>query len=415
MTTAIQPVTFFIPSTAGEPIEVDVQHSGLRMVLVNREAVGRLGDEWRALGVYFLLGPSPSKPDRFQAYVGEVGHRDLLTRLVEHVRQKAWWNRALLIASVTSDGFNSAEIGWLEGRLYDVLNNATMADVMNQGRPGDDSIAPKNRGVLERYVEPVIAALRACGAPPDTADQRPVPRGKARSYFRESVKDLIDAGLLKSGTRLQPLRKHLTKTALVLEDGNLDIDGQVFTAVSTAAVAVSGSKSEPGWEFWGAPSGGGAFVPLYELRDRLRADNAAQSSAAIIQPSSARATGPDSAPPPTSPAIHRRRFAESLSDLIAARLVEAGEGLRTMRRAGDAEASITGDGRVRVGDSVYSSLSAAAVAASGNKSEPGWEYWAVVREGRLVPLYNLRDRLRETATTTPVPEESLADVRAGKA
>ncbi len=410
MTAAIQPVTFFIPSTAGEPVEVDVQHSGLRMVLVNREAVGRLGNEWRVLGVYFLLGPSPSKPDRFQAYVGEVGRRDLLTRLVEHVRQKAWWNRALLIASVTPDGFNSAEIGWLEGRLYDVLNNAVAADVMNQGRPGDDSIAPKNRGVLERYVEPVIAALRACGAPPDTADQRPVPKGKARSYFRESVKDLIDAGLLKPGTRLQPLRKQLLKTALVLEDGNLDVDGTVFTAVSTAAVAVSGGKSEPGWEFWGAPSGGGDFVPLYELRDRLRADNAAQSSTAIVQPSGARAISLDSVATPTTPTTHRRRFTESLSDLIAAGLVEAGEVLRTVRRTGDAEASITDDGKVRMGDSVFSSLSAAAVAASGNKSEPGWEYWAVVREGRLVPLYVLRERLRNTGagSQTESPFTQLA-------
>lgn len=264
-----QPVRFYVPTSSAEPIEIDVAHSGLRMVLVNRESAQRLGDEWKVLGIYFLLGPSPDDPERFRAYVGEVGRRNLLLRLKEHAVQREWWSRALLI---TSDEFNSAEIGWLEGRLYDVLKNATAADVMNKGRPGDDSIALKDRGVLERYVEPIVAALRACGASPDTVDQKPVPKGKKRARYQESVKDLIDADLLKVGTRLHPLRKNLTTTALVLEDGSLEIIGVVYAAVSPAAQAVSGNKSEAGWVFWGAPSGDGGLVSLFDLRNRLRAD-----------------------------------------------------------------------------------------------------------------------------------------------
>lgn len=263
-----QPVRFYVPSSSAEPIEIDVAHSGLRMVLVNRESARWLGEEWKVLGIYFLLGPSPDHPERFRAYVGEVGRRDLLVRLKEHADQREWWNRALLIASE----FNSAEIGWLEGRLYDVLNNAIAADVMNKGRPGDDSIAPKDRGVLERYVEPIVAALRACGASPDTADQKPVPKGKKHTHYGESVKDLIDADLLKVGTRLHPLRTNLTTTALVLEDGSLELAGVVYAAVSPAAQAVSGNKAEAGWDFWGAPSGDGHLVSLFDLRERLRAD-----------------------------------------------------------------------------------------------------------------------------------------------
>src|SRR4051794_24433756 len=99
------------------------------MALVSRESVTQLGEKWAVLGVYFLLGPAED-PDKFRAYVGEVGRRTLLLRLKEHAKQKDWWSRALLIASA-SDEFNSAEIGWLEGRLYDVLNNAVAADVQN--------------------------------------------------------------------------------------------------------------------------------------------------------------------------------------------------------------------------------------------------------------------------------------------
>ena len=39
-----------------------------------------------------------------------------------------------------------------------------------------------------------------------------------------------------------------------------------------AAQAVSGNKAEAGWEFWGAPSGDGSYVSLFDLRERLRAD-----------------------------------------------------------------------------------------------------------------------------------------------
>ena len=186
----VQPVTFYVSSSSTEPVEVRVSHSGLRMMLVNRESLGLLDDSWAVLGVYFLLGPFEGDPDLYRAYVGEVGKRTLLLRIKEHVDSKQWWSRALLIASA-SDEFNSAEIGWLEGRLYDVLNNAVAAEVMNKGRPGDDSLAPQDRGVLERYVEPIMAALRACGASPDTADQRPqLPKGHKKKVYKESYRKL---------------------------------------------------------------------------------------------------------------------------------------------------------------------------------------------------------------------------------
>jgi hypothetical protein len=227
------------------------------------------------LGVYFLLGPSEDDPDRFRAYVGEVGKRDLLTRLKEHAKAKEWWNRALLIASA-SDAFNSDEIGWLEGRLYDVLNNAVAADVMNRGRPGDDSLPMREQAVLERYIEPITSALRACGAPPDTVDQRSGAvsrRRPPRKRYSETIVDLVNAGLLKPGTRLRPTRAKLEGRAIVCESGDLEVDGKHYSSPSSAAQALSGNQSEPGWDFWGAPSGDGSFAPLAELRQKLRKSN----------------------------------------------------------------------------------------------------------------------------------------------
>jgi len=83
-TSAVQPVTFYVRTASAERVEVDVAHSGLRMVLVNRDSVRRLGAEWRVLGVYSLLGPSLSGPDRYLAYrpsgVGSVYAQDRRTR-----------------------------------------------------------------------------------------------------------------------------------------------------------------------------------------------------------------------------------------------------------------------------------------------------------------------------------------------
>ena len=396
----LQPVTFYVPTSASEPIELNVTHSGLRMVLVSRDAIGRLGDEWKVLGVYFLLGPDPASSDRFLAYVGEVGRRTLLLRLTEHAAQKPWWNRALLIASSSAEGFNSAEIGWLEGRFYDVLNNAVAATVMNKGRPGDDSISSKDRGVLERYVEPTIAALRAVGAAPDTADQQPVPAGKKRTVYRESVKDLIDANLLKAGTRLRPVRKHLTTPALVMDDGSLDVEGTRYAAVSTAAQAVSGNQSEPGWEFWGAPSGDGSFVSLFALRDRLRADRP-EAPAPAARPTQAANAMPEPAAAPNTPSTvggvrHKRHYKESVLDLIAAGLLAPGQELVPTRRGKTDRATVLVSGHLRIGAAEYESLSGAAKAVSGNTSEPGWEFWAAEIDGQRISLFDLRAQLRKS-------------------
>jgi len=281
----VQPVTFLVPASSSEPVILDVAHSGLRMVLVNRESIHMLGDEWKVLGIYFLLGPSEDDPERYRAYVGEVGKASLVQRARHHAKQKAWWNRVLLVASSSVPGFDSAEIGWLEGRLYDVLNNAVSCEVMNGNRPGDNSLPSHRRDVFGRYVDPIMAALRGCGASPDTADQRPEPKGRKRmTVHPESVLDLLEAGLLKRDTVLQPLKAGVTGSARVVADGRLEVDGQLHASLSGAAKAVTGAPAESGWEFWGAPSGDGGFVALSRLRERLREEGSAAAAPAAGAP-----------------------------------------------------------------------------------------------------------------------------------
>jgi hypothetical protein len=342
------------------------------MVLVNRESIHMLGEEWRVLGIYFLLGPSEDDPERYRAYVGEVGKASLVQRARHHAKQKDWWNRALLIASSASTGFDSAEIGWLEGRLYDVLNNAVSCEVMNGNRPGDNSLPVHRRDVLERYADPIIAALRACGASPDTADQKPQPTGRKRKTVHpESVRDLLEAGLLKADTVLQPLKAGVAGTARVIADGSLDVDGSIHSSLSGAAKAVTGTGAESGWDFWGAPSGDGGFVALSTLRERLRES---KSSSQV-------------APSPTADV--RQAVPASSGDQLAHLIASAGLDLplelHAHYRGNHLKARIERDGSISYGGKRFRSLSTAASVARaefgyrGGRAKPatnGWIFWS---------------------------------------
>jgi hypothetical protein len=107
---SVQLVTFAVPGSSLTPMAVRVAHSGLRMVLVSRESIGLLDESWKKLGVYFLLGAADD-PDRYRAYVGEVGKSTLVQRIKQHAdkkdEKKNWWSRALLLKSA-SDEFDSA-------------------------------------------------------------------------------------------------------------------------------------------------------------------------------------------------------------------------------------------------------------------------------------------------------------------
>src|SRR5438105_11750904 len=95
------------------------------------------------------------------------------------------------------------------------------------------------RAVLERYVKPIMAALRACGVALDTADQKPAKkRRRTHARYSQTLVDLINSGLLKPETKLHPFRKRLTQTATVLADGRLQVGAVAYDTPSAAAKAV---------------------------------------------------------------------------------------------------------------------------------------------------------------------------------
>jgi len=87
---------------------------------------------------------------------------------------------------------------------------------------------------------------------------------------RATVKDLVDAGLLRIADRLRFARprKGALHTAVVIDGGRIaiDPDGDVFGTPSKAAAAAAGMRSVDGWRAWMVES---TETTLDELRGRL--------------------------------------------------------------------------------------------------------------------------------------------------
>jgi hypothetical protein len=64
------------------------------------------------------------------------------------------------------------------------------------------------------------------------------------------LSDLINGGALQPGMSLFPRRKKYShKVAMLLQDGQVDVDGVAFPSASDAASAIVGKRTN-GWSFF---------------------------------------------------------------------------------------------------------------------------------------------------------------------
>jgi hypothetical protein len=390
MASRITPATFLMPSSSAEPLEVRLKDPALRMAVVRREVVAALDPSWEARGVYVLLGPD-GDPGSYTAYVGKVDSPRLRSRLAHHARTRPGWERALLVRRDTSDGFNSAETGWLEGRLSEVLERANRAKLTMGRRDHDESLPEYERDVLELMIRPITAVMRVIDASPDTPDQQVQPPATTPSKRKPgAVKDLLDAGLLKAGAKLRPVSAGHEARSTVAADGRLEFGGKTFNTPSGAAAAAVGGSAN-GWTFWAVPSGDGSLVPLDELRRRL----------GLGKPDERPDERPEADPAPPAqgtslspPSVPKRPRSGGLTELVEAGVLAVGARLVATYKGAAHEASVAEDGRLRFPDgSVEPSLSMAATRVTERPTN-GWTFWRLDHAGQATSLAALRDELR---------------------
>jgi hypothetical protein len=389
--------TFHLTHSSQEPLELSVKMPSLAMAIVHRDAIAELSEKWaKAIGVYVLLGAADDGEHDYRAYVGksETGglrqrlstHRHSATWEKSHQLGKDWWRRALIVRSRDEDGFNSAEAGWLEGRLWDILDSAPAAKLV--GKKGDDQTLPKHqRDELEQFVPAITAVLRAIGASPDTPDQEPtITRPKKHNA---TVGDLVEAELLTPGARLRSIPSLHEAIAVVKTDGQLEVAGVSYDSPSGAAVAVAGHEIN-GWKFWGVPSGEGTLIPLAQLRERLQAGEGEPAT-------------PEEESTPTKPLVPKASAAKpgALKPLVDAGLLESGAVLFAVHQGQRHEATVDDQGVIHLRDgTIYTNPSAAAVSITGHETN-GWMFWRTTIENKNVRLRELRD---QTNASKPASE-----------
>ena len=190
-------VTVLVPENAASPIVVFDDNAALKAAIVERGAARHLTDEWDAAGLYILVDRCDSE-GFWGVYVGKApsGVKD---RIRSHLRNKDTWYRALLVQRDTTHGFNSAQIGWLEGRLYDLLRASDGARLSNKVRPGDETLAPYDRHALEMVLVSIQRLMRLLGHDSSSGDDTDTSPGKGSSRrYGVKLAQLLEAGLIKA-------------------------------------------------------------------------------------------------------------------------------------------------------------------------------------------------------------------------
>jgi hypothetical protein len=160
---------------------------------------------------------------------------------------------------------------WLVRRLTKALDGLTQGDVR--------AALSRARIALDfPTAEPPPAELSDAQDPRATRARRRTSAGRpAPTSFNVTLKDLIDAGLIRPGARLRKRYLGQELSATVEPDGRVRFERDVYNSLSIAAgaarVAVKGPPEDGrryyqtnGWTFWELEGENGQLQPMEALR-----------------------------------------------------------------------------------------------------------------------------------------------------
>lgn len=125
-----------------------------------------------------------------------------------------------------------------------------------------------------RFLDSSIEGEGVVSQSPSALATAPEKAGRSRASFQVSLADLLGAGLLTAGERLEWPRPRSGQTlyCTVEDDGRLALpDATVVGSPSAAASHAAGTGSFDGWECWRSPQRAGRT--LRELRQELLDDS----------------------------------------------------------------------------------------------------------------------------------------------
>ena len=253
------PLTVLVGDPAVGGSDLFDKASALHFTVVDRHQAASVEAQlWSGQpGVYMLLDRADPTSGQWGVYVGKAP-AGVKERLREHVRSKDHWYRAVLVRSDTTHGWNSAEVGWLEGRLYDLMEAAENTTLRNGNRPQDETLPAFTRNALERAVLPISRVLALIGHDPSPANPDEPPPGNAKpkrarrhTHFGVTLAQVMEGGGLKPGP-LVSTNGAWPAQATLNADATITVNGKTYASPSTAATSVKGGSAN-GWDFWATP------------------------------------------------------------------------------------------------------------------------------------------------------------------
>ncbi len=220
---------------------------------------------------------------------GLINPNDKLS--IEHVMPQSWRNHWPAPTDASGDETEAAATA-REALLHTIGNLTLVTPGMNSAL--SDSAWSAKRTALPQHslllLNAEIAgkevwddeAIRARSAQltdeiiaiwPGPPTPRPLPTTQSaqptsRVTYVWTLPDLVAEGKLVPGEQLRPKSERYKALATVTDDGHLLVNGTSYTAPSPAARAVTGSQSEPGWNFWCAERHG-SLVEIFDLRAEM--------------------------------------------------------------------------------------------------------------------------------------------------
>lgn len=260
------PVNVQIPSDSSAPVIADFVGHALRVAYVDRARLTSMpAADWDVPGVYVLLTGDGSG----QVYVGQA--RKVRSRLLQHnTKERLPWRRAVAVKRDTTDGFNTAEIGYLEGRVSAEVGALEHIAVIEGQTSGDETLPRHMMISLDSFVKSILGALRLAGV--DTTRRNPESepedeRGgsveSSRVTFAVKFSDLVSSGLIRAGETLHLRQGRTTGTGTVTADGEIVVRGVAYKSPSSAAASALSMQSSNGWTTWRVGNPAGPYLDVF--------------------------------------------------------------------------------------------------------------------------------------------------------
>ena len=272
-----RPQTIQIHLPAGDPRGMRVAEITTRIVRVIEVPRSQLADflqmpEAQQVGVYFLMGEL-SEAGLPRAYIGQSGN--VGTRLVQHNQSKDFWNRALVLISLTNS-MTQTHAQFLE---WFAIAEATKAGrySLENGNAGSQPYTPAPLQADCHEIHETAATLLATLGQPlfEPLTNASTAKGETELFYckgsgADGVGEYTTEGfvVLKGskgraevvasiqGTANERLRNQLMTEGIMAAQGGMLVFTRdyLFSSPSMAAMAVMG-RSANGWVEWKATNG----------------------------------------------------------------------------------------------------------------------------------------------------------------